>query len=505
MTLTSPTPVSARHRWLMLVVVGAGLLLITLDNSILYTALPTLTIELSATNAESLWIINAYPLVMTGLLLGAGTLGDKYGHRRLFIIGLALFGIASLIAAFAPTAAVLIGSRALLAVGASAMMPATLALIRVTFADPRERALAISVWGSLSVVGMALGPIVGGVLIEAFWWGAVFLVNVPVALLGIIGAILFAPAPAPNRAAHWDFLSSVLVMVGLTGLTFAIKESVHGELSIALGIALLATVAGLWLFVVRQRRLAQPLLDFGIFRNRAVVAGIIGAGGSLFIIAGIQLVATQRFQLVSGFSPTEAGLLVSALALGSLPTALLTGALLHRIGLLVSIAGGFALSVIGTVLIAVTFQSSFAWLVVALIVTGAGLGLVMGVASTAIVGNVPSRRAGMASSVEEVSFELGGLIAVAVLGSVVSAIFSASIVLPAGVGAGASESLAAAMTAAAQLGPAGSALASAAATAYDLGFLVVTLIVAALALAATIVTGILLRRFTPGTDSGLHD
>lgn len=496
---------SVRHRWLLLVTVGAGLLLITLDNSILYTALPTLTEVLGATHSESLWIINAYPLVMTGLLLGAGTLGDKFGHRRMFLIGLVLFGVASLVAAFAPTAGVLIGARALLAVGAAAMMPATLALIRVTFTDARERALAIAIWGSLSVVGMALGPIIGGVLLEAFWWGAVFLVNVPVVLLAVVGTVVFAPAVAPNRAAKWDALSSLLVMVGLTGLVFAIKESVKGSFTVLLGAAIVAAIVGLWLFVARQGKTEQPLLDFAIFRNGAVSAGVIAAGGALFAVAGIQLVTTQRFQLVADFSPTEAGLLVSTLALGSLPSALAAGALLHRIGLLVPIAGGFAITTIGALLIAVTFATSFAGLLAALLITGAGLGLVMGVASTAIVGNVPSKRAGMASSLEEVSFELGSLIAVAVLGTVLSAVFSASIPLPDGVPVEAADGISEARAIAENIPHGSDALLDSAFAAFDFGFLVVMLIVAGVSAAATVATGILLRSYKPGTQSGSHD
>lgn len=495
---------TVRHRWLLLVVVAAGLLLITLDNSILYTALPTLSVELGATHAESLWIINAYPLVMTGALLGAGTLGDKFGHRRLFLIGLVVFGIASLIAAFAPTAGVLIAARALLAIGAASMMPATLALIRVTFTDARERALAIAIWGSLAVVGMALGPILGGVLLEAFWWGAVFLVNVPVVILAIIGTIVFAPVIAPNRAAKWDFLSSVYVLVGLTGLVFAIKESIKGSFTLVLTAAIVAAVLGLWLFVARQGTLEQPLLDFAIFRNRAVAAGMIGAGIALFVIAGIQLVSTQRFQLVAEFTPTEAGLLVSTLALGTLPTSLVAGALLHRIGLLVSITGGFAVTTIGVLMIAFTFQGSFPGLIAALLMTGAGLGFVMGVASTAIVGNVSSTRAGMAASVEEVSFELGSLVAVAVLGSVVSAVFSASVVLPNGVPSEAAEGISEARALAKGLPDGGIDLLTAAGAAYDTGFLVVMIVIAATAAAATIATGILLRAYTPGTESGSH-
>ena len=176
---------ASSKRWWLLVTVGAGLLLITLDNSILYTAMPTLTADLGASGSAALWIINAYPLVMAGLLLGAGTLGDRIGHRRMFVIGLWVFGIASLAAAFSPNPGMLIGARALLAVGAAAMMPATLALIRLAFDNPRERNIAIAIWGSMSIAGAALGPILGGALLERFWWGSVFLINVPVVALAL--------------------------------------------------------------------------------------------------------------------------------------------------------------------------------------------------------------------------------------------------------------------------------------------------------------------------------
>ncbi|MEU0063244.1 MFS transporter, partial [Streptomyces albidoflavus] len=216
---------SARRRWLLLAVVSAGLLLITLDNSILYAALPTLVEELGASSAQSLWIINAYPVVMAGLLLGSGTLGDRVGHRRMFLTGLVVFGVASLAAALSPAPEALIAARAFLAVGAAAMMPATLALIRVTFADERERNVAIAVWGSLAIVGSALGPIVSGLLLQSFWWGSVFLVNVPVVVVALVATLVLAPGGGADPGKHWDLVSSLLALVALVGLVFAIKET----------------------------------------------------------------------------------------------------------------------------------------------------------------------------------------------------------------------------------------------------------------------------------------
>ncbi len=194
---------------------------------------------------QRLWIINAYPLVMAGLLLGAGTLGDRYGHRRLFLIGLVLFGAASLLAAFAPNPEVLILARGFLAVGAAAMMPATLSLIRTTFEDEQERNLAIAVWGSLSVLGAALGPIIGGVLLEFFWWGSVFLVNLPVVVVAVIATVALAPPDAPDPTKRWDLLSSVQIAVGLVGLVFAIKEAakVGGRADLVVGALIASALA----------------------------------------------------------------------------------------------------------------------------------------------------------------------------------------------------------------------------------------------------------------------
>ncbi|GLY00447.1 MULTISPECIES: MFS transporter [Actinoplanes] len=410
--------ISRTRRWALLATVSAGLLLITLDNAILYTALPTLARELGATPAEGLWIINAYPVVMAGLLLGSGTLGDRVGHRIMFLGGLAVFGAASLLAAFAPGPGTLIGARALLAVGASAMMPATLALIRVTFHDERERNMAIAVWGSLAVVGASLGPIAGGLLLEWFWWGSAFLVNVPVVVIALVAGLILAPRGAPDTARHWDAPSSALATLGLVGAVLAVKELAHVPPSwplVAAGTA--AAVTGFTLFARRQRRLADPLLDLGIFRNPVFSSGVAAAAFSMFTIAGLQLATTQRFQEVAGFTPLQAGMLVAVVALGSLPTSLLGAAVVHRTGVRPLIAGGLACAVPGVALTMTGLAAGLPVLVAGMALTGAGLGAAMSVASMAIMGNVPAGRAGMASSVQEVSYEFGSLTAVALLGS----------------------------------------------------------------------------------------
>ncbi|XVJ75799.1 MFS transporter [Streptomyces sp. JH002] len=500
---------SAR-RWWMLVTVSAGLLLIAVDMTVLYTALPTLTEELSADASQKLWIINAYPLVMAGLLLGAGTLGDRIGHKRMFLIGLVLFGTASVLAAFAPNAAVLIGARAFLAVGAAAMMPATLSLIRITFEDERERGIAIGVWGTMSVLGMALGPIVGGLLLEHFWWGSVFLINVPVVLIALVAATFLAPGGSGNPDKPWDLLASTQIMVGLIGVVYAIKEITKPDPQpLHVVLALLAAAAGFLLFVRRQRGMAHPLIDFALLRDPRIMAGIAAAGLAMFADAGIQLVLTQRLQLVLGLTPLEAGILVAALAVGALPAGIIGGAVLHRVGTRPLIAGGLLLTGAGALLtLALTPEmvpflslhpDHSAWITPGLVVVGAGSGLAMTAASAAIIGNAPAHRAGMAASVEEVSYELGSLSGVAILGSMLSALYTATVRLPADAPDSAREGLDQAIAAAGELpdGTTAGALLSAAHRAFDHGYTATLLIATVVLVGGAALTARLLSRPAP--------
>lgn len=484
-----------RQRWLLLATVSVGLLMITMDNSILYTALPTLTSDLGASTTQGLWIINAYPLVMAGLLLGSGTLGDRFGHRRLFLIGLVIFGAASLLAAFSPNPATLIAARAVLAVGAACMMPATLALIRLSFDDVRERNLAIGVWGSVAVIGMAGGPIVGGILLEHFWWGSVFLINVPVVIAALI-AIPMVASPSPvDRSRRWDWISSAWALLTLTGAVLAVKELAHlPPRWPMLAANLTMTLLFGFLFVRRQRRLTHPLLDFSLFGNAAFSTGVATAALSMFAVGGLEMATTQRFQLVAGYSPLQAGLVVTAVALGSLPTSLLSGALLHILGLRIIVGGGFAVGTIGMACALAGAHHRATWLLVTgLVVAGAGLGATMSVASTAIIGNAPPSRAGMASSVEEVSYEFGGLFAIAVLGSLLTAIYSATIQPPPTAPSAVRESI----TAAHATGD--PTIIDVAATAFDGAYATVLGIITVVLAIATLITTVTLRHYGIGS------
>ena len=458
--MTEEHPFSAApkspHRWLLLMMVGLGLLLVTVDITILLTALPVLTHELHASAAEGLWIVNAYPLFSTGLLLGAGTLGDRIGHRRMYLVGLVIFGLASLMAAYAGSVAVLVLARVLQAVGASAMLPATLALIRVGFSDERERALAISVWACLSLVGAILGPLLGGWLLGHFHWGALFLVNVPIIAVAWLGTWFVAPEQRNPNADPWDLPSSVQALLALSSLVLTIKTATHPPIDLGLLGTALATglVAGL-AFVRRQRRLTHPLLDFSLFRNPAFAAGVLGAVSVTFTTGGVLLGVSQRFQWVAGYTPLQSGLLASVLFIGTLPSSILGGLWLHRIGLRRLIAGGLAVGALGMLVAAQALpwhpsglpaaHEGLGWLVAGLLLAGLGLGATISVASTAIVESAPPHRAGMASSVEEVAYEFGALLSIALLGSLLTGLYTVFVQLPPGVDAAAARSISAAL------------------------------------------------------------
>ena len=458
--MTEEHPFSAApknpHRWLLLMMVGLGLLLVTVDITILLTALPVLTHELHASAAEGLWIVNAYPLFSTGLLLGAGTLGDRIGHRRMYLVGLVIFGLASLMAAYAGSVAVLVLARVLQAVGASAMLPATLALIRVGFSDERERALAISVWACLSLVGAILGPLLGGWLLGHFHWGALFLVNVPIIAVAWLGTWFVAPEQRNPNADPWDLPSSVLALLALSSLVLTIKTATHPPIDLGLLGTALATglVAGL-AFVRRQRRLTHPLLDFSLFRNPAFAAGVLGAVSVTFTTGGVLLGVSQRFQWVAGYTPLQSGLLASVLFIGTLPSSILGGLWLHHIGLRRLIAGGLAVGALGMLVAAQALpwhrsglsaaHEGLGWLVTGLLLAGLGLGATISVASTAIVESAPPHRAGMASSVEEVAYEFGALLSIALLGSLLTGLYTVFVQLPLGVDAAAARSISAAL------------------------------------------------------------
>jgi DHA2 family multidrug resistance protein-like MFS transporter len=422
------------RRWLILIIVASGLLLICIDITVLYVALPALTRDLAATNAERLWILNAYPIVVAGLLPGFGTLGDRYGHRRLFTWGLVTFGSASLSAAFSPTAAALVIARAGLGVGAAMMMPATLAIIRTTFTDQRERTLALGVWAGVASAGMAGGPLVAGLLLSRFTWGSVFLINVPVVALAFVATLYLVPRRAAPGGPPWDIASSAQLLVALTALMYAIKEPARQDWSpLRLLVALAITALALALYLRRQARRAHPLLDLSLFRipdfGGAFAAACLGTTGAV----GMELVLSQYLQLVELREPLSAALVLLPVSVAGLIGAPLAARIVHHVSLPHLAFAGFTLAAacIGTLALLSPSAPSFEMLRLGLL-GGVGMGMAATVtfASATIMNAAPPERGGMAASIEEVGFELGGALGVAVFGSIMTFTYASTLLLP---------------------------------------------------------------------------
>jgi DHA2 family multidrug resistance protein-like MFS transporter len=424
---------SRTNRWLVLLVVSSALFLVVVDMTVLHTALPTLTRELGASASEKLWIINAYALVVAGLLPGCGTLGDRVGHKRMFVAGLGIFGMASLVAAYSPSPQLLIGARALLAVGAASMMPATLSIIRLTFSDERECALAIGLWGAVASGGSAIGPLIGGVLLEYFWWGSVFLINVPVVVAALVAALVFIPSHEGRSEASWDLPGSLLILVGLIGLAFAIKEVAMQAPSFPAAATAAAIGAGaLGWFTWRQRRSAAPLIDFSLFDSRGFRIAVLAALVSAFSVVGLALVLSQRLQLVLGYSPLHAALVVLPSAVLAFVGGPLAGWLAPRCGVDRVIAGALLLGGFGVAGLFLSANAGLAPQLLCLSAFGLGAGASMAAASHGIMSHASAEHAGMAASIEEVAIELGGAIGITVLGSILAGVYSTILVLPNG-------------------------------------------------------------------------
>ncbi|RJL20122.1 MFS transporter [Paracoccus siganidrum] len=492
----SPLDCPPRNRWLVLAIVSSALFLIVIDMTVLYTALPRLTHDLGATATEKLWIVNAYPLVVAGLLPGLGTLGDRLGHRRMFMAGLAVFGLASLGAAFAPSPAALIAARVVLAVGAAMMMPATLSLIRLTFTDEKERAFAIGIWAAVASGGAAMGPVIGGLLLEYFWWGSVFLINVPVVLAALVASRLLLVNRPGNRSRPWDLAGSVQVMVGLVGLVYAVKEISKRDpswtaaaLSFAIGLVFMTV------FVRRQLRSPAPLIDFALFSNPRFSAGVATALVASAALIGVELVFSQRLQLVLGHSPLEAGLLILPIPAAAFFAGPLAGLALPRMGAERVLWSALLMTGLALAAFLATHDGPAGLWLTALAAMGFGTGAAMTAASSVIMLSAPEDRAGMAASVEEVSYELGGALGIALLGSLMSALYTRAMVLPEGIviGSQARDSLDEALILAEALQPAqAETVARLARTAFDQAFVGVV----GVAVAMLILVALVIRRQT---------
>ncbi|MFI1254639.1 MFS transporter [Streptomyces netropsis] len=418
-----------RHptRWVILGVICLAQLTVLLDNTVLNVAIPSLTEEMGAATSDIQWMINAYSLVQAGLLLTAGSAADRYGRKKLLALGLALFGIGSLCAGLAGTTGQLIAARAGMGVGGALLMTTTLAVIVQVF-DEDERAKAIGLWGAVSSLGFAAGPLVGGAMLNHFWWGSIFLINVPVALLGLVAVLKLVPESKNPTGDRPDLLGALLSTIGMTGITFAIISGPeHGWTSGRVLLAAAVGAVGLALFALWERRVPFPMLDMHFFRNRrfvgAVAGGVLvafGMGGSIFLL-------TQHLQLVLGYDPLATGLRMSPLAL-VIVALNLTGVgarLLPKLGTPTLIVGGMSTLAGGLAAIAVLGAHGYGGMLLGLVMMGVGIAFSMPAMANAIMSAIPPEKAGVGAGVNGMLQECGNGLGVAVLGAVLNSRFAA--------------------------------------------------------------------------------
>lgn len=483
-----------KNRWLVLVVLASSLLVVALDATILNVALPTLAADLEPSSTELLWIVDAYGLVLAGLLVAMAGLGDRIGRRRLLVVGLSVFAAAAVLAALATSAEQLIAARVLLGAGGAMIMPSTVTLLRTVFLDDRERAIAVGVWSAVAAGGFAIGPVIGGALLEVADWPWLFAVQAPVVILAIVAVLALVPEWRSPNPGPWDPIGVGLSIVGMVALVWGIKEtSKHGfGDGQALGSLALGVVA-LVAFLRRQRGLTHPLLDVELFRDRRFAVSALSVLGVFFGFGGLLLLLTQFLQIVQGLSPLEAGLRLLPMAIAAGIASPCTDAVVRRVGAHVVVGGGFAV-VAGAfaVLSGLDAGTPYVVLGASLAVLGVGAGMASTAASAVILSSAPPERAGGAVAVQETAYELGGALGVAILGSVMTARYRAELDGVASIPDGAGESLPAAAEVAAGLGgTAGAAVLQAAEQAF-LDGLGVTLVVAAVVTTAIAAAAFLL-------------
>ncbi|ANP53971.1 DHA2 family multidrug resistance protein-like MFS transporter [Streptomyces griseochromogenes] len=440
-------------RWLALSVLVLAVLLVAVDATVLGLATPYISEDLDPSGTQLLWIGDVYSFVIAGLLVSMGSLGDRIGRKRILLGGATAFGAISVLNAYATTPELMILARALLGVAGATLMPATLALIRNIFHDPRERSLAVGIWGATASAGTAVGPITGGFLLEHFWWGSVFLINLPVmAVLVLVGIRTLPESRNPNPG-PWDLISVVLSLIGMIALVYAVKEAAtHGFTWPTLATALLGATA-LYGFVRRQLTMPAPLLDMRLFRRRGFSGAVLADLLTVLGMSGLVFFLSQYLQLVQGRRPFEAGLAELPAAVGAVAAGLVAGRAARRFSVRAVVSGGLAaVGIALAVLTTVGRSTGYPVLGAALLVVGIGAGLSFTVTADVILSSVPKDEAGAASAVSETAYELGAALGIALLGSIVTGVYR-DFPGPAGTPAGAHESLGAAVEASASLPP----------------------------------------------------
>ena len=490
-----------RRRWATLTVLCVSLLVIVIDNTIVNVALPTLVRDLGTSISDLQWVVDAYTLVFAGLLLTAGSLGDRFGRKGALTVGLVVFGGASAAAAFSGSVGALIGARAFMGVGAALIMPATLSILTNVFIDARERALAIGLWSGVAGIAVALGPVTGGFLLEHFWWGSVFIVNVPIVAAAIVAGHFLVPTSRNPERPKLDLVGAGLSIVGLGALVAAIIEAPSNGWTDPLIVTGFAVAVGaIATFVWWERRIDEPMLDVRFFANPRFTAASVNVTLVFFALFGFIFLATQYLQFVLGYSAFEAGLRTLPFAFALMVMAPLSSKAVQWFGTKRVVVTGMLLFASGLVVASTSaVDTGYGRVMIAVVLMGAGMGLSVAPATESIMGALPLHQAGVGSAVNDTSREVGGALGVAIVGSMLSSLYSSDLnaklpaTVPSPVRDAAGQSVGAALQVSAQLGKAGAPLADAARESF-----VYAMSRASLVTAAVAVLGALLAwRFLP--------
>jgi MFS transporter, DHA2 family, multidrug resistance protein len=422
---TAPTPRRAtRREWIGLAVIALPCLLYAMDLTVLTLAIPAITADLHPSSTQLLWIVDIYGFMVAGFLITMGTLGDRIGRRRLLLIGAAAFGAASVVAAFSSSPEMLIASRALLGIAGATLAPSTLSLIRSMFEDDQQRTFAIGIWITSFSAGAAIGPLVGGLLLERFHWGSVFLLAVPVMLMLLALGPRLLPEYRDPEAGRLDLLSAALSLIAVLAAIYGIKAIARDGIGAAGLVPLLTGLAIAAAFIARQRRLADPMIDLGLFRRPAFSLAL-GANTLAFaVVFGIEVFVAQYFQLVLGYSPFDAGLWSVPGAAAFVVGSQLTPPLVARIRPPVAMLGGILVAIVGIALLTQAHADAGPGLVVAaVVILSLGLAPLFTLAADLAISSAPPARAGAASGISETSSELGGALGLAILGAIGTAVY----------------------------------------------------------------------------------
>ncbi|HCB0647945.1 TPA: efflux MFS transporter KmrA [Klebsiella pneumoniae] len=413
------------RQWMTLMAILLVYIPVAIDATVLHVAAPTLSVALGSSGNELLWIIDIYSLVMAGMVLPMGALGDKIGFKRLLLLGSAIFGIASLCAALSPTAMTLIASRALLAVGAAMIVPATLAGIRSTFAEASQRNMALGLWAAVGSGGAAFGPLVGGILLEHFYWGSVFLINVPIVLVVIAINAKVVPRQPARREQPLNLLQALVLIAAILMLVFSAKSALKGQLALWLtALVALGGAAMLTWFIRKQLSAARPMVDMRLFTHRIILSGVMMAMTALITLVGFELLMAQELQFVHQKTPFEAGIFMLPVMVASGFSGPIAGLLVSRLGLREVATGGMLLSAFSFLGLALTDFSTQQWLAWGLMTLLAS--------SSAIMAAAPKEKAAAAGAIETMAYELGAGLGIALFGLILTRSYSASIALPSG-------------------------------------------------------------------------